>query len=136
MCPESNPSPSVHSLAVSYVLKTNVLIISQHFFNYVVLRLYELLYLVISLLCRSQWPRGLRRMSSTARLLRFWVRISPGAWMFVCCECCVLSGRDICDGLITRTGEFYRMWRVVVSDIEISKTRRLKPVTGLWKYNH
>jgi hypothetical protein len=22
--------------------------------------------------------------------------------MFVCCECCVLSGRGLCDGLITR----------------------------------
>ena len=35
-------------------------------------------------LCRSQWPRGLRRRSSAARLLRLWVRIPPGAWMFVC----------------------------------------------------
>jgi hypothetical protein len=30
--------------------------------------------------------------SAAARLLRLWVRIPPGAWMFVCCECCVLSG--------------------------------------------
>jgi hypothetical protein len=22
--------------------------------------------------------------------------------MFVCCECCALSGRGLCDGLITR----------------------------------
>ena len=42
---------------------------------------------------RSQWPRGLRRRSTAARLLRSWVRIPPGTWMFVCCECCVLSGR-------------------------------------------
>jgi hypothetical protein len=34
--------------------------------------------------------------------LRLWVRIPPGAWMFVCCECCVLSGRGLCDELITR----------------------------------
>ena len=39
--------------------------------------------------CRSQWPRGLRRRSAAARLLRSWVRIPPVAWMFVCCECCV-----------------------------------------------
>ena len=38
--------------------------------------------------CRSQWPHGLRRRSAAARLLRSWVRIPPGAWMFVCCECC------------------------------------------------
>ena len=40
---------------------------------------------------RSQWPRGQRRGSAAARMLRMWVRIPPGAWMSVCCECCVLS---------------------------------------------
>jgi hypothetical protein len=69
-------------------------------------------------ICRSQWPRGLRRRSAVARLLRSWVRILPGAWMFVCCECCVLSGRDLCDELITRPEESYRLWCVVVSDLE------------------
>jgi hypothetical protein len=49
----------------------------------------------------------------------------------VSCECCVLSGRDLCDGLITRPEESYRLWRVVVCDQETSKTRRLKPATGL-----
>jgi len=38
--------------------------------------------------------------------------------MFVCCECCVLSGRRLCDGLITRPEESYRLWRVVVCDQE------------------
>jgi hypothetical protein len=47
--------------------------------------------------------------------------------MFVCCECCVLSGRGLCDGFITRPEESYRMWRVVVGVQETSKTRRLKP---------
>jgi len=36
--------------------------------------------------------------------------------MFVCCEWCVLSGRGLCDGLITRPEESYRLWRVVVCD--------------------
>jgi hypothetical protein len=63
-------------------------------------------------------------------------RIPPGAWMFVCCECCALSGRGLCDGLITRPKESYRLWHVVVCDQETSKTRRLKPATGLLKYNH
>jgi hypothetical protein len=53
--------------------------------------------------------------------------------MFVCCECCVLSGRGLCDWLITRPEESYRMCRVVVCDQETSKTRRLMPATGLWK---
>jgi len=44
-----------------------------------------------------------------ARLLRSWVRIPPGAWMFVCCECCVLSGTGLCDELITHPEESYRL---------------------------
>ena len=83
--------------------------------------------------CRSQRRRGLRRRSTAVRPLRFWVRIPLEAWMFVCCECCVLSGRGRCDGLITRPEESYRMWCVVVCDLETSKMRRLKPATGLWE---
>jgi hypothetical protein len=83
--------------------------------------------------CRSQWPCGLRRRCSAARLLRSWARIPPEAWMFVCCECCVLSGRGLCDVMITRPEESYRQWRVAVCDQETSKTRRLKPATELWK---
>jgi hypothetical protein len=37
--------------------------------------------------------------------------------MFVCC---VLSGRDLCDELITRPEESFRMWRVVMCDQETS----------------
>jgi hypothetical protein len=44
--------------------------------------------------------------------------------MFVWCECCVLSGRGFCDGLVTRPEEANRLWRVVVCDQETSKTRR------------
>ena len=42
---------------------------------------------------RSQWPRGLRRVSASVRLLGLWVRILPGTWMSVSCEYCVLSGK-------------------------------------------
>jgi len=38
--------------------------------------------------------------------------------MFVCCECRVLSGRGLCDELITRPEESYRMWCVVVCELE------------------
>ena len=39
--------------------------------------------------------------------------------MSVCCECCVLlSGRDLCDELITRPEETYRLWCVIVCDLE------------------
>ena len=59
-----------------------------------------------------------KRRSVAARLLRLWVRIPPGAWMSVCCECCVLSGRGLCDELITRPEKSYRLWCVVVCDLE------------------
>jgi len=49
----------------------------------------------------SQWPRGLRRRCIAARLLRLWVRIPLKTWMLFWCECCVLSGRGLCDALIT-----------------------------------
>ena len=42
------------------------------------------------------------------------------AWIFVCCECCVLSGRDFYDELITRPEESYRLQCVVVCDLETS----------------
>jgi hypothetical protein len=34
------------------------------------------------------------------------------------CLLCVLSGRGLCDGLITRPEDSYRLWRVVVCDHE------------------
>jgi len=70
-----------------------------------------------------------------------------GAWMSVCCEvlcvvwwrslrlkvliplghgclsvvkCCVLSGGGLCDEVITRPEESYRLWCVVVCDLENS----------------
>ena len=43
-----------------------------------------------------------------------------GAWMFVCCDCCVLSGRGLCDELITRSEESYRLWCVVECNFETS----------------
>ena len=56
-----------------------------------------------------------------AHLLRSWVRIPPGAWIFVCCECRVWSGRGLYDELITRPEESYRLCCVVVCDVETSR---------------
>ena len=61
---------------------------------------------------RSQWPRGLRRGSAAARLLGMLIRIPPGAWMSVSCDCCVFSGTGLCDDLITRPGESFWVWCV------------------------
>jgi len=44
-----------------------------------------------SMLHHYVFIRGIRRRSAAARLLGLWVRIPPGAWMFVYCEfvvCC------------------------------------------------
>jgi hypothetical protein len=61
---------------------------------------------------------------SAARLLILWVLITPRAWMSVCCECCVLSGGGLCDELITRPEEPYRLCCVVVCDLETSWKKR------------
>jgi hypothetical protein len=76
-------------------------------------------------------PRHLRRRSAAARLLKLWVRILPGAWMSVCCEYYVLSRRGLCDELITRPEESYRLRCVVVCDLYTSWLRRSWP-TGGW----
>jgi len=43
-----------------------------------------------------------------------------GAWMSVCCECCVLLGRGLCDELIILPEESYRVWSVAACDLETS----------------
>jgi hypothetical protein len=41
-----------------------------------------------------------------------------------------LSGRGLCDKLITRPEESYRLWCVVVCDLETSRMRRPWPALG------
>ena len=62
-----------------------------------------------------------RTTPAAAHLLRSWVRIPPRAWIFVCCECRELSGRGLCDELITRPEKSYRLCCVVVCDLETSR---------------
>ena len=50
--------------------------------------------------------------------------------MFVCCECCVLSGRGVCDGLITRPEESYGclpVVSVVCCQVEVCDGPILRP---------
>jgi len=63
---------------------------------------------------RSRWLRGLRCASVASRLLGLRVRIPPGAWMSFCFQCCVLSGRGLCVGLITFLEKSYWVWCVWV----------------------
>ena len=47
-------------------------------------------------------------------------RSNPTGTIDACLDCCVLSGRGLCDELIIRQEESYRLWWVVVCDIETS----------------
>jgi len=42
---------------------------------------------------------------------------NPTVDMDVCCECCDLSGGGLCDKLLTRPEESYRLWCVVLCDL-------------------
>jgi hypothetical protein len=61
-------------------------------------------------------PVDARSKASVCDLSLAGVRIPPGIWMSLYCECCLLSGRGLCDGLITRPEESYRV-RVSLSVI-------------------
>jgi hypothetical protein len=62
---------------------------------------------------RCQCPRGFKRRSR--------VRIPPRAWMPVSCKRCVLSGRDLCDGLIPHPEESYRVCVCVTERDEVQQ---------------
>jgi len=72
--------------------------------------------------------------SQASHLLRSWVWIPPGAWIFVSCERRVLSGWGLCGELITRPEEFYRLWCVVVCDLETSRIGALSLSLSLSLY--
>jgi hypothetical protein len=79
---------------------------------------------------RFRWPRGLRRGSAAARLLGLQLWIPPGSWVyFFCCECCVLSGSGLCDELITRPEDTYKVW--CVCDHEASIMRMPWSISGV-----
>jgi hypothetical protein len=65
--------------------------------------------LLLYICSRCQWSHGLRHGSAFTRLLGLRVRFLPGPWVSVSCECCVLSGRVLGVGLITRPEESYRV---------------------------
>ena len=58
-----------------------------------------------------QAPVPVVRRSKARRLLRLWVRIPQKATSSVCCDCCVLSRRGLCDELIARPEESHRLVR-------------------------
>jgi len=50
--------------------------------------------------------------------------------MDVCCECCVLSGRGLCDELITRPEESFQLWCVIMCDLETTRMKGSWPTGG------
>jgi hypothetical protein len=62
--------------------------------------------------------------------------------MDVCRACCVLSGRGLCEELITRPEESYRLWCVVECDLETScplgglSRQKQTPITKLSARRH
>ena len=128
----------VSEIGLSFYLCISLLINIMMFIRLIILYVPEDRYLLLTVNLLKAGPSG-RAVWVGLRPLACWdcgFESHRGAWMYVCCECCVLSGRGLCDGLITHPEESYRLWRVVVCDQETSKTRRLKSATGLWKYNH
>jgi len=59
-----------------------------------------------------------------------------GTWMSVCCGCYVLTGGGHYDELISRPEESYRMWCVVVCDLETSWMRRAWPARDCCAQNN
>jgi len=54
--------------------------------------------------------------------------------MDVCCECCVLLGRGLCDELITHPEESYHLWCIIVCNIETSRgSNGLRWAATLWE---
>jgi hypothetical protein len=58
--------------------------------------------------------RGIKPGLPAVRFLGWRIRIPPESWKYVSCECCVVSGRGLCVGLVARPEESYRVWRVWV----------------------
>jgi hypothetical protein len=75
---------------------------------------------------RSQWLLSLRRRSEAAWLLGLHIQTPVGAWMFVSCVYMLLLlscvGRGLCNGLITRPEESFRV-SLYVCDQETPKGR-------------
>jgi len=57
-------------------------------------------------------------------------KIPQEAYLSVCCEWFVLSGRGLCDELITRLEESYWLWCVIICDLETSWAGSPWPTAG------
>ena len=60
-------------------------------------------------------PVEITLVDPSGRSVDAFVGSNPAGDMDVSCECCVLSGKGVCVGLITHPEESYRVWRVWLS---------------------
>ena len=72
---------------------------------------------------QSQWLYSLRHGSATTCLLGVQVQIPPGVRVFISYKRCLLSGRDLCDGLIPCPEEYYQVCVCVCVCVSISAIR-------------
>jgi hypothetical protein len=75
---------------------------------------------------RPQWPRGLRRSAAALGCWNCGFEFQRGHD----CLLWVLSGRGLCKELINRPENSYRLWRVVMCDLETSWIRTPWPTGG------
>lgn len=77
-------------------------------------------------LSQSRWLRGLR-CGSAVRSLGLRVHIPSGAWVYISCECYVLSDGSLCDGQITWCSGILPSVCESECDHETSTMRRPRP---------
>jgi len=58
-------------------------------------------------------------VSAAARLAGLAVTLPTGSWMFTFDECCLLSGRGLCDGPIPRPEKSYRVCVSVRASVRV-----------------
>jgi len=91
----------------------------------------------IGIICKG--PISVAARIAATPSLGLLIRIPREAWMFVSCECCVLSRKGLCVGLITRPEESYRVWCVWVwswsRDIELALARQGYCTMGVYLYS-
>ena len=92
---------------------------------------------IVYISCWSQWPRVLRRRSTAFRLLRLWVRIPPGAWMFVvsvvCCQVEVsATGWSLVQRSLTDCGASLCVWSRNLENEEAKARYRAVKIQPRW----
>jgi len=101
---------------------------TKYMFIYGIISFVEL---TVALIKFSWYPRCLKCGCAGDRLMVLRVGIPPTALRYLSCECCMLSGRSLCVGLVTRPEGSYRLWCVWVQSWSLENDEALAPTRGL-----